>query len=273
MSVKAWENGPSYIDMPRSMDSYSAPVMPGLEKLRHLEGARETMRWLQDALVAKRDGPEPILADLGGLDADSREVIDQILGEGEVSISFSGETTARIQESVLAGVWRILHVDGEGKVVADLLEVAPCPYVLSVAFEDSRPVNTTVDEDAAEMANAMPILVELADAVSQYAADGTEHSINFTLLPTTAEELEFIDTRLGRGPVNILSRAYGKCQVISTLAPNTWWVRYYNGMEKLILNTLEVVAVPAVVTAAEEDLRDSAIRLQEILAPYWRDEA
>ena len=28
MSVKAWEDGPSYIDMPKSMDSYSAPVMP-----------------------------------------------------------------------------------------------------------------------------------------------------------------------------------------------------------------------------------------------------
>ena len=93
------------------------------------------------------------------------------------------------------------------------------------------------------------------------------------MLPTTAEELEFIDARLGVGPVNILSQAYGKCQVVSTLTPNTWWVRYFNGMDKLILNSIEVVAVPEVVTAAEEDLRDSAVRLQEILAPYWQDGA
>ena len=273
MSVKAWEDGPSYIDMPRSMNSYSAPAMPDSETLRRLDGARETMRWLQSALTKRGDGAQPLLADLSGLDADSREVVDQVLGEGEVSISVAGEANARVQESVLAGVWRILHLDDEGRVVADLLEVAPYPYVLSVAFENGRPLDTTAGEDVAEMANALPILVELDEAVRRHAADGTEHSVNFSLLPTTAEELEFIEARLGRGTVNILSQAYGKCQVISTLTPNTWWVRYFNGMDKLILNSVEVVAVPAVVIAAEEDLRDSGVRLKEILAPYWQDEA
>ena len=273
MSVKAWEDGPSYIDMPRSMNSYSAPMMPDPETMRRLDGARETMRWLQTALAEPQDGAQPLLADLSGLDADSREVVDQILGEGEVSISVAGAANTRVQESVLAGVWRILHLDDEGRVVADLLEVAPYPYVLSVAFENSRPLDPTAGKDAAGMANALPILVELDEAVRRHAANGTGHSINFTLLPTTVEELEFIDTQLGRGPVNILSHAYGKCQVISTLTPNTWWVRYYNGMDKLILNSLEVAAVPDVVTAADEDLRDSAVRLQEIMAPYWQDEA
>ena len=273
MSVKAWEDGPSYIDMPRSMDSYSAPVLPEPDKLRRRDGARETMRWLQAALSDRDEKSQLLLADLSGLDADSREVIDQVLGEGEVSISVSGQGSIRVQESVLAGVWRILHLDDEGRVIADLLEVGPYPYVLSVAFEDSRPLDTTGNGDAAEMANALPILVELDEAVRRHVADGAEYSINFSLLPTTDEELEFIDTRLGRGPVNILSNAYGKCQVLSTRTPNTWWVRYYNGMGKLILNSIEVVAVPGVVNAAEEDLRDSAARLQEILAPYWQDEA
>ena len=54
-SVKAWENGPSYIDMPKRMDTYSAPALPDPDKLRRLEGARETMRWLQTALVSARD--------------------------------------------------------------------------------------------------------------------------------------------------------------------------------------------------------------------------
>ena len=273
MSVKAWEDGPAYIDMPKSMDSYSAPVMPEPEKLRRLDGARETMRWLQAALAERDDKSQPLLADLSGLDADSREVVDQVLGEGEVSINVSGEGSVRVQESVLAGVWRILHLDAEGRVVADLLEVGPYPYVLSVAFEDSRPLDTTTNAGLAEMANALPILVELDEAVRRHAADGAEYSINFSLLPTTPEELEFIDTSLDRGPVNILSNAYGKCQVLSTLTPNTWWVRYYNGMGKLILNSIEVVAVPGIVRAADEDLRDSAARLQEILAPYWQDEA
>jgi hydrogenase-1 operon protein HyaF len=273
MSVKAWEDGPSYIDMPRSMSSYSAPAMPDPETMRRLDGARETMRWLQAALTDQEESAQPLLADLSGLDADSREVVHQVLGEGEVSISVSGEANARVQESVLAGVWRILHLDDAGGVVADLLEVAPYPYILSIAFENSRPLDTTAGGDGAEMANARPILIELAEAARKYAADGTEHSINFSLLPTTDEELAFIDARLGRGPIDILSQAYGKCQVISTATPNVWWVRYYNGMDKLILNSIEVAAVPSVVRAAEEDLRDSAVRLQEILAPYWQDQA
>jgi hydrogenase-1 operon protein HyaF len=249
------------------MDSYSAPAMPDPETMQRLDGARETMRWLQDAL---RDEAQPRLADLSGIDADSRGVIDQILGEGEVSISVSGDAGVRAQESILAGVWRILHLDNAGRVVADLLEVAPYPYFLMDAFETSRPLRSKDREGGANMTNAAPILVELAEAARRYATDGTEHSINFSLLPTTAEELQFIENRLGHGPVNILSRAYGNCQVISTLTPHTWWVRYYNGMDKLILNSVEVVAVPGVVRAAEEDLQDSATRLQQVLAPYWK---
>ena len=51
-----------------------------------------------------------------------------------------------------------------------------------------------------------------------------------------------------------------------------WWVRYYNSMGTLILNSLEVTAVPEVVTAADEDLRDSSDRLQRILSSYWQDD-
>ena len=96
---------------------------------------------------------------------------------------------------------------------------------------------------------------------------------NNTLLPLSEPEIEFIDQRLGRGPVDILSRAYGKCEVISSNTAGIWWVRYYNSMGVLILNTLEVVDVPSVVKAAPEDLADSAERLKEILEPYWSEVA
>jgi hydrogenase-1 operon protein HyaF len=97
------------------------------------------------------------------------------------------------------------------------------------------------------------------------------HSVNLSLLPLSEAELEFLDERLGRGTVDILSRSYGKCQIISTRSRDVWWVRYYNSMGILILNSLEVADVPVVVHAAAEDLRDSAQRLDEILAPYWSD--
>jgi hydrogenase-1 operon protein HyaF len=118
------------------------------------------------------------------------------------------------------------------------------------------------------MTNALSILVELDALLERYRRDGTPGTITLSLLPLSDEEVEFVDARLGRGPVDILSRSYGKCQIISTNTRDVWWVRYYNSMSTLILNTIEVTRVPEVVCAAPEDLADSAQRLDEILNPY-----
>jgi hydrogenase-1 operon protein HyaF len=134
-----------------------------------------------------------------------------------------------------------------------------------------RPVNAHRDGVEAELNNALAILVELQSHCEQYTATGEAQTINLTLLPLSDAELEFLDMRLGRGPIDTLSRAYGKCQVISTLTPHVWWVRYYNSMGTLILNTLEVVEVPEAIRAAQEDLGDSAERLDSILSSYWSD--
>jgi hydrogenase-1 operon protein HyaF len=174
---------------------------------------------------------------------------------------------------VLAGVWRSLFLDVDDNVVFDLLEVADVPLVVRRAGEGGRSVDTSDEGVGPELANALPILVELESQCEQYACGGEPHSINLTLLPLSDEELEFLDARLGRGPVDILSRAYGKCQVISTESPNVWWVRYYNSMGTPILTTIEVVDVPSVVAAAPEDLADSAERLRQMLEPYWPEVA
>ena len=141
------------------------------------------------------------------------------------------------------------------------------------AGDGGRAIATDREGVGQEHSNALPILVELESRCEQYTNGGEPHSINLTLLPLSNEELEFLDLWLGRGPVNILSRAYGKCQVISTKTPNVWWVRYYNAMGTPILTTIEVVDVPNVVAAATEDLRDSEERLREILEPYWSEVA
>jgi hydrogenase-1 operon protein HyaF len=266
-------DAPSYIDMPSDMDKYDAPLMPEPDEVQHLVGAREAMSWLKKALVDYQHSTKMQLANLNQLDEENRELVNQILGEGEVSITCDGMLHAKVQESVLAGVWRTLYFDADERVAMDLLEVAPVPHIAFTQDENMRPVNTTLDLGADDVANALPILVELEDRCLKFDQTGAEHSINLTLLPLSEEEIEFLDARLGRGPVDMLSRAYGKCQVISTLTPNVWWVRYYNSMGTLILNSLEISSMPLVVAAASEDLGDSSTRLREILAPYWSDAA
>jgi hydrogenase-1 operon protein HyaF len=251
------------------MTRYDAPLMPEPSEVQHLLGAREAMKWLERALADYSENKENACANLNALDDENRELVNQILGEGENCVTFVGDLAASVQESVLAGVWRTLYFDEDDKVAIDLLEVGAVPHLVSAPFNDARAIDFNKDDASTDVPNAMPILVELADRCTLFDSNSNKHSINLTLLPLSLEELEYLDQRLGRGPVDILSRAYGKCQVISTLAPNVWWVRYYNSMGTLILNSIEVTAVPDVVAAAPEDLSDSAERLSEILAPYW----
>ena len=263
----------TYVDMPGDMATYVAPMMPEPDDVMHMDGAREAMQWLQKALADYEAGADAVFADLSALTGDCRELVNQVLGEGEVSVTRDGNIRARTQESVLAGVWRTLLFDEDESVICDLLEVADVPQVIRVASGPGSAVDTSIEGVGPELSNAPPILVEVESKCREYAETGTPYSINLSLLPLSEAELEFLDTRLGRGAIDILSRAYGKCQVISTNTLNVWWVRYYNSMGTLILNTLEVVDIPSVVAAAPEDLADSAERLVEILEPYWSEVA
>lgn len=262
-----------YLPMPSDMSKYVPPLMPDPGSVRDLDGAREAMTWLQQALAEKRPEGKPLLANLNALSDECRSLVNQILGEGEVSVTRLGDVIARTQESVLAGVWRTLYFDADDNVICDLLEVANVPHVVEFAADGGRPVDTRSEGVDDEVVNALPILIELEARCESYGPDEMPYSINLSLLPLSEAELEFLDDRLGRGPVDILSRAYGRCQIISTLTPNVWWVRYYNSMGVLILNSIEIADVPEVVAAAAEDLRDSASRLDEILTPYWSDVA
>jgi len=263
----------SYIDMPSDMATFEEPCIPEPDLVEGLAGAREAMLWLRRALAEHNAESEPLLANLSALDEENRELVNQILGEGEVGISYNGTVCARSQESVLAGVWRTLYLDRDDKVCNDILEVGDVAHTARMPDGRDRPINTDTQDVPVELHNALAILVELEAQCAEFAATQTPNSINLTLLPLSGDDLEFLDSRLGKGPVDTLSRAYGKCQVSSTLTPNVWWVRYYNSMDTLILNTIEVVSVPEAICAAPEDLSDSAIRLDGILAPYWSDVA
>ena len=263
----------SYIDMPKDMSTYQPPRLLEPEVVSEMAGARDTMLWLRDALGRFNDTQEPQLANLTALDADNRDIVNQILGEGEVSVTQNGPVRAITQESILAGVWRTLYLDEDDQVTFDLLEVAGVPHYVRMQETGERDIVLNLEDAPADAVNAPSILFELDSYRKQYTNGQPQKVINLSLLPLTDADIGFLDEKLGQGSVDILSRSYGKCQVSTTLVPNVWWVRYYNSMNILILNTLEVVDVPHVACAAPEDLRDSASRLDEILSPYWSDVA
>ena len=47
-------------------------------------------------------------------------------------------------------------------------------------------------------------------------------------------------------------------------------MQFFNVMDQILLDTVEIGGVPVVATAADEDFRDSAERLREIEEAYFR---
>ncbi len=261
-----------YIDLPREISTFRRPHIPEPEEVEDLQGAREAMEWLKQALARYEPGAEPLIANLAALDEANLELVNQIMGDGEVSVSYSGVVRARMQESVLAGVWRTFYLDDEDKLLHDLIEVADVPYLVRLPAHQTPPRSRSLTEIEVppDVMNAMAILTELEEHRHRVAPGDDAHVINLTLLPLSQGDVAFLEQALGNGPVDLLSRGYGSCRVSSTSIPNIWWVRFFNSMNKLILDTIEVVDVPKVACAAREDIADSRQRLSEILEPYWR---
>jgi len=256
-----------YPIMPSEMSTYRPPEMPSLEGFG---GTRAALDWLARALDACVVEGRSAIASLDGLGPDDRNLLNQVLGEGEVSVRLHAQPGARSQESILAGVWRSLYVDEHGRMLHDLLEVGAAPEYLELASQP-RVEAFAAPPPGPQAINAPPIVTELIDRSANCRPGDLPHVLNLTLLPMTDEDLAYLDAALGMGPVDALSRSYGRCHIQSTLLPNVWWVRYFNSMQKLILNTIEVVSVPAVLCAAPEDLRDSRERLAALLEPYATD--
>ena len=258
-----------FIALPKEMDSYRAPDMPEPEQVQHLQGAKAVTDWLRQALAAYRVGGEPWIADISTLDAANRELVNQILGEGEVSLKYNEGVTVKMQESVLAGIWRTFYLDEAGGIVRDLIEVCDVPVL---AHRRPQAVAELARQEAGEdIMNALPILTELQEQVGRWQPGDLAHVINLTLLPLSKGDVHFLGETLGTGPVETLSRGYGDCKISSTAYPGIWWVRYTNSMGTLILNTLEITDIPAVACAAQDDLDDSRRRFSELLEPYWTE--
>jgi hydrogenase-1 operon protein HyaF len=194
-----------------------------------------------------------------------------MLGDGEVSIQVNGSRRLRVQESVFTGLWRIVEIDGAGQLLADWLEAAPLPdAVLAAARDSARDMLMPVEIPAGAM-NSPALLQELQAHIKLRKPGAAPHVLNLTLFPMTPEDHQVLERALPVGSVAIISRGFGNCRITSTTARHVWRVQYFNSMNTLILNTIEVVDVPEVAVAAAEDLADTRERLAELID--WMSES
>ncbi len=258
------------LQMPSGMHTFVAPSLPGPEQVQGLSAAMSVLKGLHSELRTYRIDQPAVQLDLDVMDGENRELVDRVLGEGEVSVIFAGEVKAHIQESVLAGVWRIRYLDGDERLLADTIEVAAIPHLVTEStFARAAPVAAAETHSIPDgVRNAPPLLAEINDRLAAYRVGDDAHVINLTLLPQTEQDLAFLAERLGQVRVSILSRGYGNCRIVSTGTRFVWWVQCFNSRDKNVLNSLEITQVPSVACAAQEDIRDSAERLGPILEAH-----
>ncbi|WP_018227499.1 hydrogenase expression/formation protein [Methyloversatilis universalis] len=260
-----------YMNMPQGMETFRPPILPEPEELVGHEQAHLALRDVLACVGETRLDGRNRSIDLTRLPPDDLKLINQVMGEGEVSaqVRTEGDTAWRVdvQESVFAGVWRVIVTDG-GRVQSDTMEVGAIPHILRSSAADDLWFSVPRWQGALppNVQNAPALLAEIEDQWRAWKPGQPAHVVNLTLLPMSQEDIGFMDHHLGTGRVLILSRGYGNCRITNTRVPNTWRVVYYNSQDVVILNTVEVTALPEVAMAAKEDLEDSFERLTEVLA-------
>ena len=258
----ACDTGPGYLQLPKEMAIYTQPQLPDDPGLR--AAARFWLERLHTAMADYRVGAPSPCFDLRDINADERRFIDDLSGRGEVNAAIvGGRQELQVYETAFPGLWRIYGWLSDADGVVDRLEVAGIPDLLrDRARAACEPLSLPAKETLSpELVNSPHIVAELISRSRAFEADGSTHTVNLDLLPMSEADLGWLVQTLGEGPVVILSSGYGACRIRSTRLAGTWWVQYFNSSDSLILNSLEVVGVPAVACAADDDIAESAQRL------------
>ena len=258
-----------YLPMPQGMSTYQPPRLPEPDALDGHGAAIAVLDQVLAVLQAAIRGESVAPVDLSGLGAADREIVNQALGEGEVGAQVAdgqGSALVQVQESVFAGVWRVIERLPDGGL-QDRIEVGAIPEVLKTcARQDGASGHRPAARLPEGVMNAPTLLQELHDHRQQWRVGQSAHLVNLSLLPLSPADMACLEEQLGTGRVVILSRGYGNCRISSTRVPTTWRVVYYNSQDAMILNSIEVVDMPEVACAAPEDLVDSEPRLREVMA-------
>ncbi|WP_027515997.1 hydrogenase expression/formation protein [Bradyrhizobium sp. WSM1417] len=224
---------------------------------------------IADAIADKKANAPTTLFRLANFNDLESKLVADVLGRGEVAgvVALPDGSLAQIQESVLAGIWRVrLETDA----TSEYLEIGAVPEIVKRAAADLTSADFEIGQVPAGAMNVLPVLAEIRERAQAWRPGIRSQIINFTLLPMSPVDMSFLQDTIRNGPIQLVSRGYGTCRVLSTGIRNVWSVQFFNAIDTIILDTLEVGGVPTVALAADEDFEDSAERLREIIEAYFK---
>lgn len=277
------DDGLAYMSMPSNMTVFHAPLLPEPEDMTHHPDALHTLHALVDMVAQTISGQSVAPMSLLHLSPEDLKLVNQVLGEGEVSATVQesspsdrpyhpqtvntdsiAPTRIDIQETAFVGVWRVLAFTDSVKT-HDAIEVSAIPIVLRQTAQLDAQLPFSPAPLPPELLNVPSILEEIRAHSAEWTAGQEVHVINLTLLPLSEIDIAYIDDQIGTGRVVILSRGYGNCRIINTRTANVWRLVYYNSQDNVILNCIEITAVPEAACAAPADFDDTHERLIEVL--------
>jgi hydrogenase-1 operon protein HyaF len=254
----------NFLKLPSQINTYSKPYIQSKYDFTELPNIHSFLNNILTGLEANSLNKTFSTHELNSAELN---LLNEIMGDGEVSIIITQDLiTTQIQESVLAGIWRVKQYQNNS-LINDYVEISDIPAIIKTNsfLNSAKEINVDINNLPAGLMNALPLIAELNAHIKDYKPNQKAHSINLSLLPQTEQDLAFLHHVLGQGSVSILSRSYSTNRITSTATDKVWWVQYFNSDDTLILNTLEVSQVPMVACAALEDLANSKLRLQDII--------
>lgn len=113
--------------------------------------------------------------------------------------------------------------------------------------------------------NADAILHEIVALLEAFTTSGQTGAIDLHSLPLTPDDYELLRATLADGEVHAQINAIGNTEVRETLYPGVWWVTYYNVEGDIVADLLEVTAIPEILKAPADDIREGLAHLRELL--------
>ncbi len=102
--------------------------------------AQALLRELENHLQRLIETGETARIDLGTLPLNSAdfELLEQVLGHGEVIASVESMGVSEISDTSIPGIWRIEYYNSEEALVAEFIEITNCPELLMTPMEEMQ---------------------------------------------------------------------------------------------------------------------------------------
>jgi len=245
-----------WADIRMDKETEHAAALAAVDFLKRVRTAAES------AAAAPSPEAEYLSVDFDEFDVAHLDFVIATLATGEVRIVLRGGEV-KIEETQITGLWRVQ----EGEKQRFVLACVPQSVLEAARLGRSE---LTVPAEVPEGVFAAPaILKELAAALASGDAAALNfraaHMIELTRQPIEKIDMQWINTLLGTGEIEIWLSGFANAHIRSTGYRGIWRSALMNRAGKGLLDSFVVSLLPPEVPASPDEFSDTARQCEELL--------